>query len=138
VGFEHTFHADHNVVVTAFRGAVKSAELLALYRGLYNDPRYVPGMNEVLDVRGADVKAVTTQDLREVAVIARKAYAESPRTVRTAVLYSSLVVAGLTRMYQVFAEANPEEVRAFDNADELAAWLGIPSDLIPPYDDASG
>lgn len=88
---------------------------------LMEDPRFRPGMPGLIDCRG--VKSLfSIMDLRRTAADARRR-PELQVPGRAAVLASSNLVYGLLRMYEVFNEGNPAEIRVFRKPEEAMAWL---------------
>ena len=88
---------------------------------LFADPRFRPGMPGLIDCRG--VKSLfSISDLRKTAADAKRR-PEMRVPGRAAVLASSNLVYGLLRMYEVFSDGDPVEIRVFRKPEEALAWL---------------
>jgi len=88
---------------------------------LFEDAGFAPGMPGLIDCR--TVKSLfTIADLRRLASESRKR-PELQVPGRAAVLASSNLVYGLLRMYEVFTEGQPTEIRVFRKPEEAMLWL---------------
>lgn len=125
-----TIHPELGIVVSRFTGRVTDREFIDLYTRLYSDPGYVPGLNELADLRAIEELDVTVSALRRVEELARERYADADADFRTAVVATRDQAYGLARMYEVFAEGGPEDVRVCRSLAEALDWLDLDADAV--------
>ena len=116
-----SYHFEGSFLFTAIEGETSYEDVKAYLDKLVVDPRFVPGMPGVIDCR--KVKSLfSILDLRRTAADAR-ARPEMQVPGRAAVLASSNIVYGLMRMYEVFNEGNPAQIRVFREPEQAMEWL---------------
>jgi hypothetical protein len=119
VAISYRFEGDF--LFTTIEGETGYGDVKAYLDALLEDPRFRPGMPGLIDCRA--VKSLfSIMDLRRTAADARRR-PELQVPGRAAVLASSNLVYGLLRMYEVFNEGNPAEIRVFRKPEEAMAWL---------------
>jgi hypothetical protein len=119
VAISYRFEGDF--LFTTIEGETGYADVKAYLDTLLEDPGFRPGMPGLIDCRG--VKSLfSIADLRRTAADARRR-PELQVPGRAAVLASSNLVYGLLRMYEVFNEGNPAEIRVFRQPEEAMTWL---------------
>lgn len=127
---EYTIHRDLGLVVTRFTGRVKDDEFVALYERMLNDDDYVLGTNELADLRATEDLNLSAIALRRVEEITRNRYAGSHEDFRTALIAPRDQSYGVGRMYEVFAEDGPENVRVCRTQSEALEWLDLAADAL--------
>lgn len=128
----HSLDEDLHLLITTWSGAVTDAEMIEGYRMAYADRRWVPGFNEVTDLRRADVRAVTPDGLRGVRLLVAESVAGFTGSFRTAVLAPTDLGFGISRMYELMSDESSESVRVCRDAADAAAWVGIPASVLAP------
>ena len=128
----HSLDEDLHLLITTWTGAVTDAEMMAAYRTAYADSRWVPGFNEVADLRHANVGAVTSNGLRGVRLLVAESVAGFTGSFKTAVLAPTDLGFGISRMYEMMSDESSESVRVCRDAADAAAWVGIPASLLAP------
>jgi hypothetical protein len=123
-----TLHPELNLLVTRFAGRVTGSEFLACYRSIYDDPAYVPGMGELVDLSEADTIRFSMADLKAIRDLTARVAGSSDSVVHTAIVVASDLAYGMSRMYEVFAEMGPEDVAIFRDAPSALRWLSVPED----------
>jgi hypothetical protein len=126
----HSLHEDLHLLISTWSGTVTDAEMIEGYRKAYADRRWVPGFNEVTDLRRADLRAVTADGLRGVRLLVSESVAGFTGTFRTAVLAPTDLGFGLSRMYELMSDESTESVRVCRDAQDAAAWVGIPVSVL--------
>jgi hypothetical protein len=116
-----TYHIEGDFLFTTIEGETGYADVKAYLDGLMADPGFRPGMPGLIDCRR--VKSLfSIADLRRTAHDARRRpQLQVPG--RAAVLASSNLIYGLLRMYEVFNEGSPSQIRVFRKPEEAMAWL---------------
>lgn len=120
----HRVDRDAGVAFARAEGALSDEELLDFAQRMANDPEFRSGVHELIDVRAADLRAVTSRTLRRAAEIFA-AFDTAATRGRIAFVAPADVAFGLARMYQAF-RTDAVEIRVFREMDEARAWLGLP------------
>lgn len=121
----YAFHPDIGLVRTRFTGVVTSDEFVDLYHTMLHDADFVPGSNELADLRELESLDVSAAALRTVESVTRERYAGTDEAFRTAVIAPRDQAYGIARMYEAFAEQGPENVRVCRTLEEALKWLGL-------------
>lgn len=120
----YAFHPEYGLALATFSGVVTAEEFVSLYRALYADPGYAPGMDEIADLGRVTKFGVYGAQLREVREIVSRRYRTAPgATFRTAIVASADASYGIGRMYEAIASETPEEVAVFRDPVEAVKWL---------------
>jgi hypothetical protein len=116
-----TYHFEGDFLYTTIEGATNYGDVKAFMDAVVIEPKFRPGIPAVIDCR--KVKSLfSISDLRKTAADARQRPEMKVRG-RVAVLASSNLVYGLLRMYEVFSEGTPNEMRVFRQPEDALAWL---------------
>jgi hypothetical protein len=116
-----TYHFEGDFLYTTIAGSTGYEDVKAYLDEVSKDPRFRPGMPAIIDCR--PVRSLfSISDLRKTAADARRRPEMQVRG-RVAVLASSNLIYGLLRMYEVFSEGTPNEMRVFREPEEALAWL---------------
>lgn len=126
----YEFHSDLGLVVTVFSGHVTDEEFVRLYDRMLNDDGYALGTNELADLRDAEDLDLSAMALRRVEEITRRRYGHSDQSFRTAIIAPRDQSYGVGRMYEVYAEEGPENVRVCRTPAEALEWLDLAPDAI--------
>ena len=126
----YTIHPHLGLVVTRFTGRVSDEEFVELYQRMLYDDDYVLGTNELADLRDTVDLDLSALALRRVEEITRQRYAGSDASFRTAIIAPRDQSYGVGRMYEVFAEEGPENVRVCRSEADGLAWLDLPADAL--------
>jgi hypothetical protein len=122
------FDPDHNLLVVVFDGSVTDEDLLKYARHALENPDVPSGHDELIDLRAVqDGGQISSHALRRVADMFTRTD-ETPERTRVALVASSDVSYGLSRMYQAFRSDSPLDLRVFREMGEARAWLGLPAD----------
>jgi hypothetical protein len=114
-----SYHFEDDTLFTTIEGPTTYEDVKRYLDALTSDPRFREGMPGLIDCRR--VKSLfSVADLRRTAADLR---ARPEIRGRAAVLASSNLVYGLLRMYEVFSDGDPVELRVFRQPDEALAWL---------------
>lgn len=128
----HSIDEDLQLLITTWSGAVTDAEMMAAFRAAYADSRWVPGFNEVTDLRRANVGAVTSDGLRALRLLVAESVAGYSGRFKTSILAPTDLGFGISRMYEMMSDESSESVRVCRDADDAAAWVGIPASVLAP------
>ena len=123
-------HRDLGLVITYFTGRVSDEEFVDLYRRMLNDEEYVPGTDELADLRDVESLNLSALALRRVEELTEERYAGTDASFRTAIVAPRDQAYGIGRMYEVFAEEGPENVRVCRDMEDALEWLQIEPDAL--------
>ena len=126
----YTIHKELGLVVTRFTGHVGDEEFVGLYRTMLHDDDYVLGTNELADLRAVEDLDLSTKALRRVEAITAERYAGASAGFRTAIIAPRDQAYGIGRMYEVFAEEGPENVRVCRDPADALEWLDLDPDAV--------
>lgn len=126
----YTIHKDLGLVVTRFTGHPTDEEFVQLYQTMLYDDEYALGTNELADLRVAESLNLSAVALRRVEEITRQRYGDSGKSFRTAIIAPRDSLYGIGRMYEVFAEEGPENVKVCRDPLEALQWLDLDGETI--------
>lgn len=126
----YTVHQDLGVVVTHFTGQVSDREFIDSYQRMLHDHDYLLGTHELADLREVESLNLSALALRRVEELTAQRYADSGTRFRTAIIAPRDQSYGIGRMYEVFAEGGPEDVRVCRDPEEALAWLELDPDAL--------
>jgi len=119
-----SYRFDKGFLFATLDGPTGYEDVRRFWDTLFADPQFRPGMPSVIDCRPVQ-SLFSIGDLRRMADESKKR-PELQVPGRAAVLASSNLVYGLLRMYEVFTEGDPVQIRVFRKADEAMLWLTGP------------
>ena len=108
------------IVLSRAWGVSTARDLVDHYAALAADPQFDPTFSQLVDLRGIERFDVPTPVLRREALEPVFA-SQSPR----ALVASSDVGFGLSRVYSAHAELVPQNVRVFRDIADAERWLGL-------------
>jgi hypothetical protein len=109
--------------IATFRGAVTDRHLLSAYGALLDAPDFDPALNDIVDLRAADLRISAGAMWKLIGMLARLD-ALGIRT-RVAVVATRPVAYGLARMYELIRGSSlgaTEEIRVFRDYDAAVVW----------------
>lgn len=123
---EYTYDEEHNILYTRFFGVVIDRDLKDQAEAVAADPRIRPGVRELVDLSGIEDIRGTSISLEQNIQIDR-AHFEKLSGMRTAIVASTDLLYGFSRMYQALAElrGSPLKVEVFRTEGEARKWLEI-------------
>jgi len=117
----YDFDSERRVVIVTIHGKLTDQGLLEGYDRLTEDPRFRPDHCQLVDLRGAVGAEVTDRGVR--ALVERPP--EFAPTSRRAIVVSSKLGFGMSRMYALLRAGDAGEVQVFTELDAAKQWLGI-------------
>ena len=110
---------ERHLVMSSASGVVTFADLLAHQEKLLADPDFSPDFSQLWDLVHVTKVELTTEELRRLA--GRSIFSSASRR---AILASSDLVFGLSRMFEIFRETLGEKgIRVFRNLDDALDWV---------------
>jgi hypothetical protein len=120
------FDAEANLLLVTFEGTVGDEDLLKYARHALEGAEVPSGHDELIDLSSVeDGGEITSQALRRVAGMFTRTD-QTPERTRVAIVATTDVHYGLSRMYQAFRSESPLDLRVFRDIDQARAWLGLP------------
>jgi len=123
---EYTYDEENNVLYTRFFGVVVERDFRDQAEAVAADPRIKPGVRELVDLSGiediqGDQKALETN------IRIDSYHSEKLAGMRTAIVASTDLLYGFSRMYQSLVEVRdaPATVEVFRTEKEAREWLGL-------------
>ncbi len=115
-------HVDAGVVVNTVIGTLSSNDIMATLRELFADPRFLPGMGIVWDLRSGAVD----RRLSGTGIQALRAFVASRTEARgrgrLAIVVSRDVDYGVGRMFEAYTDGLGIERCVFRDSDEAVCW----------------
>ena len=119
-----TFKIDNKagIVYTTIDGDVGTDEILDGLKGILTHPDFRPGLNGIADLRNSNLHSFSA-DVKRIANLLIE-YAGKIGPSKTAILVSTNVTFGMTRMFQTFAEKSSIQTEIFQDLKDALQWLG--------------
>lgn len=114
-----------NLVIVTHVGIDSDEEFLAFYRSLYEDERFHPTMDHLIDLRQVNSVQRSPDAMQELARYAQGQLRGRLQQPRVAVVAPDDLPFGLARMCEMFGENVPWEFRVFREINAARDWLGI-------------
>lgn len=106
---------------------------MTAYRSLYTDENYQSGINELADLRKADLSQVSNEGPYELKSLTESFERTKVCAIKSAILTSSDLAYGLASMYSGASGFLKEQVKVFRAEKEALTWLGIEKSAIQNY-----
>ena len=121
---EFTIDSKAGYFVSRYFGNVTDEELIPAWAEFFEQGGWTPGLNELADLSQADLAAVTTDGVRQLAVFTESAYQKrNIVSVLVAVYAPDPLPFGLARVYDAIAVDSPESLRIFKLRTDAERWL---------------
>src|SRR4051812_35474084 len=114
----HTIDVQQRLVRSRAWGALSEADLIAHYRAIREDPRFDPTFSQLGDLREVSEFLMSSTAIRREAGVH-----VFDRHARRALVASSDIAFGLSRMYATEAEGATQFVQVFRDMAEAEEWL---------------
>jgi len=101
-------------------GALTDEELHTHAKTLIADPRFAPGFRQLADFRDLTEVLVTSDGVK---ILAQRN--PFPPHARRAVVAPGDAAFGMSRMFETFMEADPEQFRVFRVMEPALEWVGL-------------
>jgi hypothetical protein len=119
-----TIDTESHLVSRTVTGAYNLDEMIVSIEATFQHPDHRPGMKELTDLREC-VHGATKEDVASL-VECVLAHREAATGTRAAVVVSTAVTYGMSRMAQIRLDGFPSEIAVFYDMEEAKRWLGIP------------
>ncbi len=111
---------ENELIITTVTGLLDDEDLLAVDLLCRDNPEFKPEYDQLVDLRLAQVQAITRDGVQ--------ALANRPplfiRTSRRAIVVATDMGYGMARMFELMRDSRAGEIRIFREMTEAKAWLG--------------
>jgi hypothetical protein len=121
IGFKH--RSDIDAVLFEISGEFTIADYMEAMKRFQQSEFFRPGIPSIWDFRQVMPEGVTREDLRAIADYQEEIASERGPTWKVALVVSSDLGYGLSRMFEAYADAAPNEVMVFRNMEKAEAWI---------------
>ena len=117
---------DPDVLLVSYQGIVTNSDFLEGYKRAYSDPRYIPGMPEISDMRHMDIYDIDMTAIQEMITwLAGRDYL-ADKTIQVGVLVSNELHDGVSKLYRAVSDIfGKEDLETFSELRPALDWLPI-------------
>ncbi len=119
--FSNRFYEDQHMMLTTWSGELVDADLIHHYMGVYNNSHWQPGFDEIIDLRDANMDALSDQALEQLSELTAQCL--NGESHRLALIAPSNLSHKLARLYKAFTHVPNESTRVFHHMSEAVEWL---------------
>jgi hypothetical protein len=113
---------EHKLVTFECSGTVVFDDVRGAFQGMFDDPRFTPGINALWDLRHASI-GVRMQELPGLLDMINSRQRDRGKDYRVAILVSGSPDFGLSTLFEMSAHAMPFAVRVFRSRTQATHWL---------------
>jgi hypothetical protein len=113
---------EHKLVTFACSGTVVFDDVRTAFQGMFDDPRFTPGINALWDLRQASI-GVRMQEIPYLLDMISSRQRDRGKDYRVAILVSGSPDFGMSTLFEMSAHAMPFAVRVFRSRTEATRWL---------------
>ena len=120
-----------NLVVSRWDGIIKTDDVIPSYKKLFEDEKWKPRFNEIIDLRNAGMHELKSEDLQQINKSIENYYEGIP--INVAVIAPNDLSFGMARIYEVYAYDSSECVKVFRKVHDALNWIGMKDEEIVDY-----
>jgi hypothetical protein len=113
---------EHKLVTFECSGTVVFDDVRGAFQGMFDDPRFAPGINALWDLRHASI-GVRMQEIPGLLDMISSRQGDRGKDYRVALLVSGSPDFGLSTLFEMSAHAMPFAVRVFRSRTQATHWL---------------
>ena len=123
----YKIYGSHKLCYSVWTGNISPDEVLSFQRNMYQDSKWKPGFNEIVDVRNLVLESINMDDLFKLSKVAGDYTHGKNHPFKTAVVVDNLFIEGLAETYKALLSAPDtlEELKVFFQLKDAFDWLGI-------------
>ena len=121
-----TFAMNHDggYLEILYKGQISDAELLSAYKSYFDSDEAISVVNDLTDLSEADLSALSSDAIRELADYIINAYKKSGiASLKTAIYAPDPLKFGLSRMYANISFDTPQHIEIFQEREKAIQWL---------------
>ncbi|GMR08078.1 MAG: hypothetical protein BMS9Abin26_1083 [Gammaproteobacteria bacterium] len=113
------------IITYSVTGCPSYEEFLAAIASRFEHPDFRLDMNVLWDLREANFTTLETSTLRQIAEFIKLKYDSHYAEHKAALVASKNLEYGLCRVYAVYANILPSQIRVFRTLEDAHGWFGI-------------
>lgn len=113
---------EHKLVTFECSGTLVFDDVRSAFQGMFDDPRFIPGINALWDLRHASI-GVRMQELPGLLDMISSRQRDRGKDYRVALLVSGSPDFGLSTLFEMSAHSMPFAVRVFRSRTQATQWL---------------
>ena len=113
---------EHKLVTFECSGTVVFDDVRGAYQGMFDDPRFAPGINALWDLRQASI-GLRMQEIPGLLDMISSRQGDRGKDYRVALLVSGSPDFGLSTLFEMSAHSMPFAVRVFRSRTQATHWL---------------
>jgi len=121
MSLSHRFYNEQKILLTSWSGEVNDTELIRFYMGIYNSSHWSAGFNEIIDLRDAQLEAISNHALLQLSELATNCLKGAE--LKLAIISPSELSSQITRIYEAFTHIPNESTKVVHHLDEALDWL---------------
>jgi len=116
------FYDEQKIVLNTWSGEITDADLIRFYMSMYNNNHWQPGFNEIIDLRDAQLEAVSNSTLLQLSELSTNCLKGAE--LKLAIIAPSELSPQIARLYKAFTHIPNESTKVVHHLDEALEWLG--------------
>ena len=124
---EYEFLEKWKLVLVKITGIVTFKEMAGHLTSLSKDPRYVPPMRKLIDLRECLNYSLTREQAEKLAALNRELI-HSFKDERCAIVAPGDLAFGMSRAHEMYTSGSGLDIQVFRKLRDALEWLGISSD----------
>ena len=121
MSLSHRFYNEQKILLTSWSGEITDTELIRFYMGIYNSPHWSPEVNEIIDLRDAQLDIVSNNALLQLSELATNCL--KGENLKLAIISPSELSSHIPRIYEAFTHIPNESTKVVHHLNEALDWL---------------
>jgi len=117
----HRFYDEQKIVLSTWSGEITDNDLIRFYMSTYNNSHWQPGFNEIIDLRDAQLEAVSNNTLLHLSELATNCLKGTE--LKLAIISPSELSSHIARIYEAFSHIPNESTKVVHHLDDALDWL---------------
>ena len=117
----YRFYNEQKILLTSWSGELQDTELIRFYMSIYNSKQWSSDFNEIIDLRDAQLEAVSNKALLQLGELATSCL--KGNELKLAIIAPSELSLQITRIYEAFTHIPNEYTNVVHHLDEALDWL---------------
>ncbi|MFT7184647.1 MAG: hypothetical protein ACI84K_000013 [Pseudohongiellaceae bacterium] len=121
MSLSHRFYNEQKILLTSWSGEVTDTALMRFYMSIYNNSQWHPEINEIIDLRDAQLEALSSNALLHLSELATSCLKGA--SIKLAIISPSELSSHVARVYEAFSHIPNESIKVVHHLDEALDWL---------------
>jgi hypothetical protein len=127
MSINYTVNTRQRIIITSASGDISLSDMQEHMQTVQNHPEIQPDYNHIFDLRKAGNFEITTSDVKQLAE-----FSYFNEQSKRAIVASSDLFYGMSRMYEIFKKDASVNVRVFRTYEEAKQWVGYQDETEAP------